>query len=100
MKRLLVMAIAAIALTACSSTGNPEFRAIDYGPGIQPIPGSITYGGKTRARYANMPAGYTFSHEFYGSFGSRVEERYGVLDNGSLDIYSRRITPINVSGGR
>lgn len=97
MKRFLVMAIAAIALTACESTGNPEFRAIDYGPGIVPIAGSLTYRGQPRGRFANMPVGYTFTHEFYSSFGSRVEERYRVLEDGSLDIYSRRITPINIS---
>lgn len=99
MKKFLVMSIAAIALTACTSTGNPEFRAIDYGPGIQPIPGSLTYGGgKPKSRFANMPAGYTFSHEFYSRFGSRVEERYRVLDDGTLDIYSRRIVAITISG--
>ncbi len=96
MKRLLVMAIAALALTACNSTGNPEFRAIDYGPGIAPIAGSITYGGQPKGRRANMPVGHTFTHEFISSFGNRVEERYRVLEDGSLDIYSRRITSITV----
>lgn len=96
MKRLLVIAITAAALTACASTGNPEFRAIDYGPGIVPIQGSITYGGQPKGRLAKMPAGYTFTHEFFSSFGSRVEERYRVLEDGSLDIYSRRITSINL----
>jgi hypothetical protein len=97
MKRLLVMAATAIALTACTSTGNPEFRAIDYGPGIVPIAGSLTYGGQPKGRFANMPVGYTFTHEFINGFGNRVEERYRVLDDGSLDIYSRRITSINIS---
>ncbi|MBB4346977.1 lipoprotein [Aliirhizobium cellulosilyticum] len=100
MKRLLVIALAAATLTACNSTGNPEFRAIDYGPGIAPIAGSLTYGGKAKARFGNMPVGYTFTHEFFNSFGSRVEERYRVLEDGSLDIYSRRITPITISHGR
>ncbi len=95
MKRLLVMAIAALALTACNSTGNPEFRAIDYGPGIAPIAGSITYGGQPKGR-GNMPVGHTFTHQFINGFGNRVEERYRVLEDGSLDIYSRRITSITI----
>ncbi len=96
MKTLLVMAIAALALTACNSTGNPEFRAIDYGPGIAPISGSLTYRGQPKRRSANMPVGSTFTHEFYNDFGSRVEERYRVLEDGSLDIFSRRISSITI----
>ncbi|GGF87175.1 hypothetical protein GCM10010924_13650 [Rhizobium wenxiniae] len=99
MKQLLVMVLATVVLTACNSTGNPEFRAIDYGPGIAPIAGSLTYGGKSKARLGNMPVGYTFTHEFLNGFGNRVEERYRVLEDGSLDIYSRRITPITIGHG-
>lgn len=96
MKRLLVLAVAALMLTACNSTGNPELRAMDYGPGIAPIQGSITYGGQPRGRPSKMPAGSTFTHDFYSRFGDRVEERYRVLEDGSLDIFSRRITSISI----
>lgn len=96
MKRLLVVAVTAFVLTACNSTGNPELRAMDYGPGIVPIKGSITYGGQPKSRSGRLPAGSTFTHDFYSRFGDRVEERYRVLEDGSLDIFSRKISSINI----
>ncbi|MEB2845801.1 hypothetical protein GAO09_28775 [Rhizobiales bacterium RZME27] len=94
MKKLLVLSALLMALSGCSGTGNPEFAAIDFAPNIPPIAGSLKYGPQSKGRYQKMPAGYTFTHEFIGSFGSRVSERYRVNQDGSIELRSRRISPI------
>jgi hypothetical protein len=94
MKKLLALSLLVFALAGCSGTGNPEFAAIDFAPNIPPIAGSLKYGPESKGRYRNMPAGYTFTHEFIGSFGSRVSERYRVNEDGSIELRSRRISPI------
>ncbi|MGE7367756.1 hypothetical protein ACQKKX_01635 [Neorhizobium sp. NPDC001467] len=94
MKKLLVLSLLSAAVAGCSNTGNPEFRAVDYAPNIPPIAGSLPYGPQSKGRYRDLPAGHTFNREFIGSFGSRVSERYRVNADGSLDLRSRRISPI------
>ena len=94
MKKLLVLSLLAIALVGCNGAANPEFAGIDYAPDIPPIAGSLKYGPQSKGRYQNMPVGYTFTHEFIGSFGSRVSERYRVNEDGSIELRSRRISPI------
>lgn len=94
MKKLLVLSALMIALSSCSGTGNPEFSAVDYAPNIPPIAGSLSYGPQSKGRYRNLPAGHSFTHEFFNRFGSRVSERYRVNEDGSIELRSRRISPI------
>ncbi|TCR06536.1 hypothetical protein EDF70_101494 [Neorhizobium sp. JUb45] len=94
MKKLVALSLLAVVLAGCTSKANPEFAAIDFAPGIPPIAGSLKYGPQSKGRYRNMPVGYTFTREFIGSFGSRVSERYRVNEDGSIELRSRRISPI------
>src|SRR5262245_37048737 len=55
---------------------------------IEPIPGSITYGGQPHARLQKSPVGSTFVHRFDdGSY--EYEERYVVQPDHSLRLVSR-----------
>jgi len=99
MRSVLILSFVTLVLAACSSTGDAPPGAIDYGPGIRPIKGSITYGDQGPRR-SDLPPGYKFSHEFYDAFGSRVQERYRITDDGILELYSRRVKPITISNGR
>lgn len=99
MRTFLIFSFVTVLLAACSSTVDPPPGAIEYGAGIRPIKGSITYGDQGPRR-SNLPPGYKFTHEFFDTFGSRVEERYRVKDDGTLELYSRRVKPISISSGR
>lgn len=99
MRTFLTLAFVTFVFAACSSTGDAPPGAIEYGSGIRPIKGSLTYGDQGPRR-SDLPPGYKFSHEFYDTFGSSVEERYRVTDDGMLDLYSRRVKPITISGSR
>lgn len=56
---------------------------------LQPIPGSITYGGQPRQRLVKSPSGSTFSHIFYDQMGRRTEETYQVQPDRSLKLIER-----------
>jgi len=90
MKKALIF-LAGTMLTACSTTADPELAARAFGPDIQPIPGSITYGGQPGSRLTKSPAGSSFDHEFTDSFGNRVVERYRIRPDRGLSIISRQI---------
>ncbi len=78
------LALATIVLLAgCTSGG-----------GIEPIPGSITYGGQPRSKLQRAPAGSTFTHEMRDAYGHRSQEIYRVEADRSLTLLSRqRIDP-------
>jgi hypothetical protein len=88
---MLSIILPAILLAACSTTADPELRASDYGTDLQPIPGSITYGGQPRGRLTKAPAGSAFTHEFRNRFGNSVSERYVIQPDRSLRIVSRHV---------
>lgn len=72
-------AVVAILLLAagCSTTATED----------QPIPGSLTYGGKViRSPYK---PGTVVKHTFLGEFGYRQFERYVVQPDGTLKLASR-----------
>lgn len=73
---------AAIILSACTT-------AVTSGPGLAPIPGSITYGGQPRTKLTKSPIGSTFPHMFRDEFGQRVEETYQIQPDRSLKILQR-----------
>jgi hypothetical protein len=58
--------------------------------GIQPIPGSITYGGQPMTRLVKAPVGSSFDHEF--NFGAdRYSETYIIQADRSLKLASRNL---------
>ncbi|QLF70778.1 hypothetical protein FE840_015205 [Peteryoungia desertarenae] len=56
---------------------------------IEPIPGSITYGGKS-PRVDLAPAGSNFFHNFYAN-GSEVQEIYRINPDHSVSLVSRTV---------
>ncbi|WP_075292737.1 hypothetical protein [Pararhizobium arenae] len=82
MKKILAVALGALFVTSCV--------AGDGGPGLEPIPGSITYSGQPRTKLTKSPIGSTFTHYFYGPFGERIEEIYRIEPDRSLKIVSRQ----------
>lgn len=95
-KPILFVAVALL-LAGCTAPSDPGMRRFDIGPGIQPIPGSITYGGQPRTKLTKSPIGSSFSHEFDNQFGYRVIERYVIQPDRSLLLVSRRIVRIPFS---
>jgi hypothetical protein len=57
--------------------------------GIQPIPGSITYGGQPRQKLVKSPVGSTFPHIFFDETGRRTEETYVIQPDRSLKLVER-----------
>lgn len=79
---LLATALAVtVTLTACTAT--------TFGPGLEPIPGSITYGGQPRTKLTKSPIGSSFPHEFIDNQGRLVEETYIIQPDRSLSIARR-----------
>jgi hypothetical protein len=96
-KKPLLSAAFAILLCGCTASPDPSMTPFDIGPGIQPIPGSITYGGQPRTRLTKSPVGSSFTHEFDNQFGYRVIERYRIEPDRSLSLISRRVVRIPFS---
>ncbi|NLS07625.1 hypothetical protein HGP14_30645 [Rhizobium sp. P32RR-XVIII] len=80
MKLYVIASAAAIALSSCSA-GSAE---------IEPIPGSITYGGHV-ARLTRSPPGSTVPHEFDNQFGNFVQEVYIVQPDRTLKLVRRKV---------
>jgi hypothetical protein len=55
---------------------------------LEPIPGSITYGGGPRTKLLKSPIGSSLSHMFY-SGGQLYLETYTLLPDRSLKLVSR-----------
>jgi hypothetical protein len=55
---------------------------------LEPIPGSITYGGGPHAKLQRSPIGSTLVHRFR-SEGNEYEERYVLQPDRSLKLVSR-----------
>ena len=58
---------------------------------VEPIPGSITYGGQPRTKLTKSPIGSTFSHEFRIDSSTRAVETYRIAPDRSLQLINRRI---------
>lgn len=63
------------------------------GPGMAPIPGSITYRGQPHTKLTKSPIGSTFPHDFTDQFGRQVEEIYVIRPDRSLAIVDRQYRP-------
>ncbi|MGK6312034.1 hypothetical protein [Neorhizobium sp. DT-125] len=91
MRTTMIVAGLAIALAGCTTADSRPTAAVDIGPGIEPIPGSITYGGQPRTRLTKAPVGSVVPHQFRNEFGQRVEENYIIQPDRSLKLVSRRV---------
>jgi hypothetical protein len=65
-------------------------------PALEPIPGSITYGGQPRTKLTKSPIGSTFPHRFRDDRGDGWEETYRIAPDRSLDLISRRRVRVNI----
>ncbi|WP_430439233.1 hypothetical protein [Shinella sp.] len=80
MTRIALAAFAALFLAACTTEGT---RA------VEPIPGSITYGGQPRTKLTKAPIGSTFEHTFNDRYGRPVVETYRIQPDRSLLLIHR-----------
>nr|WP_034850758.1 hypothetical protein [Sinorhizobium sojae] len=85
MKNAVPLIVAALLSGACTVT-----YAGGYGYGLEPIPGSITYGGQPRTKLTKSPIGSIVPHQFIDRFGRRVYETYVIEPDRSLRLVSRR----------
>ncbi|HXV30179.1 MAG TPA: hypothetical protein VD840_07600 [Sinorhizobium sp.] len=76
-------------LGACTSA-----PTVGYSPYLEPIPGSITYGGQPRTKLTKAPVGSIVPHQFFDRFGRRVYETYIIEPDRSLRLTSRRYRDI------
>lgn len=67
---------------------------------IEPIPGSITYGGQPRTKLTKSPIGSTFPHRFIDNRGDSWQETYRVAPDRSLELIARRQTTIDLENNR
>jgi len=79
MKLVIIATICAIALSGCTTAS-----------ALEPIPGSITYGGQPRSKLTKSPIGSIFSHEFIDQRGRSVEETYRIGPDRNLQLVDRR----------
>jgi hypothetical protein len=96
MNKIGLTAAVCLLLAGCTtdgtqSTPGPGFGAIQTGPRLQPIPGSITYGGQPRTRLTKAPIGSIVQHEFRNEFGELTQETYVVQPDRSLKLSTRRV---------
>jgi len=83
MKSIMIFAVAAL-VASCSTTTSTSHRP------LEPIPGSITYGGQPRTKLMKSPIGSTFEHRFLGDNGTRWFEIYQIQPDRTVEIISRR----------
>ncbi|AWI57593.1 hypothetical protein [Sinorhizobium fredii] len=88
MKTALSAICAGLLLAACTSTAPPS---VGYSRNLEPIPGSITYGGQPRTKLTKAPVGSIVPHRFRDKFGRQVSETYVIEPDRSLRLISRRI---------
>ncbi|MBO3759381.1 hypothetical protein [Ciceribacter sp. L1K22] len=87
MKTAIAIAALALVLSGCTvASGQMDTRA-----GLEPIPGSITYGGQPRTKLTRSPVGSIVRHTFRNELGQRVDEVYVIEPDRSLKIVSRKV---------
>lgn len=80
MKLLIPLMLCSSFLAACTSTQT-----------LQPIPGSITYGGQPSMKLTQSPIGARVRHHFVNQWGEDVYETYIVQPDRSLKLVSRQV---------
>ncbi|MGF6176784.1 hypothetical protein [Ensifer sp. 4252] len=94
MKHALAAFTVALLLSGCT-TG---VQTYGYSPYLEPIPGSITYGGQPRTKLKKAPVGSIVPHQFRDQFGRQVYENYVIEPDRSLRLVSRRWRNLDVFG--
>ncbi|CCM74356.1 hypothetical protein [Rhizobium mesoamericanum] len=84
MKVLLTTILSVVMLSGCTSDSSTE---------VQPIPGSITYGGQPRTKLTKSPPGSAIYNSFYDSSGQRVKETYILQPDRTLKLTRRVVVP-------
>jgi len=84
MKVLLPTFLSLVILSGCTTDSSTE---------VQPIPGSITYGGQPRTKLTKSPPGSVIYNSFYDSRGQRVKETYILQPDRTLKLTRRVIAP-------
>jgi hypothetical protein len=79
MKPLAALFVCAMLLTACDQTSG----------GLEPIPGSITYGGQPTQKLTKSPVGSLLPHIFTDQWGDRVREMYIIQPDRTLKLVDR-----------
>ncbi|KAA1177804.1 hypothetical protein FP026_21605 [Rhizobium tropici] len=80
MKPVIMLMLCAPLLAACT-TSEP----------LQPIPGSITYGGQPHMKLTQSPPGSQFQHHFTNQWGEDVVETYIIQPDRSLKLSNRQV---------
>ncbi len=86
MKDVIVALVIVASLGGCTA-GVTTYR---FSSQLEPIPGSITYGGQPRSRLTKAPVGSIVPHQFRDQFGRPVSEIYVIEPDRSLRLVSRR----------
>ncbi|MBM3091948.1 hypothetical protein GFB56_14115 [Ensifer sp. T173] len=81
---LVLLAVLGLALAGCTT------------PDLEPIPGSITYGGQPRTKLTKAPVGSMVPHTFV-SGSSFVKETYVIQPDRSLRLVRRDYFDIPVN---
>ncbi|KQX50215.1 MULTISPECIES: hypothetical protein [unclassified Ensifer] len=92
MKHAFAALSVVLLLCGCTATTGPDI-SYGYSPNMQPIPGSITYGGQPRTKLKKAPVGSIVPHQFIDSYGRKVYETYIIEPDRSLRLTSRRWAP-------
>ncbi|MGY5806209.1 hypothetical protein ACXHXG_00750 [Rhizobium sp. LEGMi198b] len=79
MKLLIALVLCGPLLAACTTNDQS----------LQPIPGSITYGGQPRLKLTLSPPGTRLPHHFVNQWGQDVYETYIIQPDRSLKLVSR-----------
>ncbi len=58
-------------------------------PSLEPVPGSITYGGQTRSKLAKAPIGSIVTNRLRDQYGQPFEEIYIIQPDRSLKLVRR-----------
>ena len=82
MRRIILLAV--VGLITCSCNQTSTFS-------LQPIPGSITYGGQPTMKLTKSPIGSQVPHYFTDQWGEDVFETYIIQPDRSLRLVDRRI---------
>ncbi|MDK4741220.1 hypothetical protein QA648_26355 (plasmid) [Rhizobium sp. CB3171] len=82
MRRIILLAVVGLITCSCDQTGTSS---------LQPIPGSITYGGQPRMKLTKSPIGSQVPHRFTDQWGDDVFETYIIQPDRSLRLVDRKI---------
>jgi hypothetical protein len=83
-KVVLPTILSLVILSGCTTDSSTE---------VQPIPGSITYGGQPRTKLTKSPPGSVIYNSFYDSTGAKVRETYILQPDRTLKLTRRIIVP-------